>query len=140
MAEVNNLLKNNNIYENQGLTLIPYGVTNRGTFHEDHSVLIAIYAEKIYIIDPKNKSDYQINVAPYKTVSTNMQKWYDRTNCGRYTAHIAIRLANKFLDHANDHEFNMIEQIKTIDVPKLADLQEIFLEKINKDESGWLPI
>ncbi len=123
---INKLLSNKSIYAQDRLTLIPYGVTNRGIFHEDHSVLVAIYNTQIYVIDPKNKSDYQIFAVPYKQITTNMQKIYDRTNCGRYTAYTAIKLTESFLSDKSQDTFELADLINTIDKPNLSKLQQEF--------------
>jgi len=100
--------------------LIPYGVINRGVCNENHSVLIAVHNGKVYVIDPKNKSEYQITSVPHKSLVSGMQRWSDGTNCGRYTAYTLLQLINQYETPA---DFDLTTALAAIKRPNLSNLK-----------------
>jgi len=133
--EINKLLKNDKLYNNDNniLTLIPYGVTNRGRLHENHSVLIAIYKDCVFVIDPKNKSSSQITAIPHKVISPKWQSTFDATNCGRYTSYTAIQLAKQFLNN-NSEDFNIPQRLREIQHPKIDQLQREYVSMLTQGQ------
>jgi hypothetical protein len=111
------------------LILIPYGVTDRRLFRENHSILVAIYKKQYYVIDPKCIcKDYQITNITYKAVSPGIQGQLDRTNCGRYTAYIAIYLAEKFRQ-SDSGKFDLLHELGQIPTNiNLLDLQKKYAD------------
>jgi hypothetical protein len=104
-SELKEILKTSEKYESIGnsLTLIPYGISNRGILRENHAVLVVVYKQEVYLIDPKNTTDPQIGkVFNFKHFSLGWQSTLDITNCGRYTAELAYRLGKEFSAKGND--------------------------------------
>lgn len=104
-SELKEILKTSEKYESIGnsLTLIPYGITNRGILRENHAVLVVVYKQEVYLIDPKNTTDPKIGkVFNFKHFSLGWQSTLDITNCGRYTAELAYRLGKEFSAEGND--------------------------------------
>ncbi|MFN7095671.1 MAG: hypothetical protein ACK4M7_09940, partial [Burkholderiales bacterium] len=96
------------------LTLIPYQITNRSLGRENHAVLVVVYNKKKYLIDPKEKIFIHLDSHGKNFDHQHGLGWqaaFDNTNCGYYTAELARRLGQKFMED-NDNGFSMEDFLK----------------------------
>ena len=124
------------------LHLIPYDVEGSSGFccckSEDHAVLIVVYRNTIILIDPKDKDrDYGINARDipagfnFSIHKLDWQGSWNATNCGHYTAHLAIRFATDSGVTINPGFFNLDNFVAAL--PK----KHPSLERIKRELSGY---
>lgn len=119
---------------NNKLTIIPYGI-KKSRFHEAHSIFVVVYAQTVFIIDPKYnmlRSYKSISQNNRIELSTHFQSISDSKNCGRYTIYTAVELAKKFLEEKTDFSknetqpFDLKKVIHKLKMPSLKSLQYAF--------------
>ncbi|MFN8771226.1 MAG: hypothetical protein ACK5Z5_07205 [Neisseriaceae bacterium] len=124
-----------NIYTQQNygnstetVILIPYVITERGSFREDHAVLIAIYQNEVYLFDPKKNPDDTKQVKTERRYGVGWQSMTNAKDCGRYTAKMAIMFYENFL-HGEKNFREMYDFLKQ---------SKIDLEKLQKEDYAIL--
>lgn len=111
-----------NTSEINEINLIPYSITKRGWLREDHAVLVVVYNNKTYVIDPKGKANHRLGKVT-NHVSLSWQSWLDTVNCGRYTAKLSCQIAERFLNSSKVFDPEVF--IAGLNKPNLNDIKEI---------------